>query len=89
MPNFEIGFYSTNNQDIVGCATGPSGGLTTVQRIEKHLSIIDSDIDFIDTQEETGIYLFFVSVFIVLRYNDILCEETIEFSFIGYIQVSI
>lgn len=36
----------------IGCYSGPNGGLTTVKRLEKHLSIPDTDIDFIDTQEE-------------------------------------
>lgn len=67
LPNFEIGFYSTKSEDIVGCVTGPSGGLTTVKRVEKHLSIIDLDIDFIDTQEEAGIYLFHFHCFKVQR----------------------
>lgn len=54
LPNYDLGQYQTGAETIVGCYTGPDGGLTTVRRIEKHLSVLDADIDFIDTphQEE-------------------------------------
>lgn len=55
LPNYELGQYETGGDTIVGCYTGPCGGLTTVRRHEKHLSLLDADIDFIDTpQEEPG-----------------------------------
>ncbi|GLV36786.1 suppressor of sable [Carabus blaptoides fortunei] len=54
LPNFELDSYSTGSDSIVGCSTGPNGGLATVKRVEKHLSVADPDIDFIDTQEEIG-----------------------------------
>lgn len=52
LPNYDLGTYETGAESVVGCYTGPNGGLTTVKRIEKHLSITDADIDFIDTQDE-------------------------------------
>lgn len=55
LPNYELGQYETGSDTIVGCYSGPSGGLTTVKRTEKHLSVLDADIDFIDTpQDEPG-----------------------------------
>lgn len=54
LPNYELDIYTTGASSIVGCATGPNGGLTTVKREEKHLDIPDPDIDYIDTQEENG-----------------------------------
>ncbi|KRT80503.1 hypothetical protein AMK59_7283 [Oryctes borbonicus] len=52
LPNYDLATYHTGSESIVGCYTGPNGGLTTVKRSEKHLSIADPDIDFIDTQQE-------------------------------------
>lgn len=52
MPNYEIGEYDSGPSSVIGCYSGPNGGLTTVRRTEKHLSILDHDIDFIDTYEE-------------------------------------
>nr|XP_015836523.1 PREDICTED: PP2C-like domain-containing protein CG9801 isoform X4 [Tribolium castaneum] len=52
LPNYELGEYETGPSSVVGCYTGPKGGLTTVKRAEKHLSVPDPDIDFIDTAEE-------------------------------------
>ncbi|XP_017781405.1 PREDICTED: PP2C-like domain-containing protein CG9801 isoform X2 [Nicrophorus vespilloides] len=54
LPNYDLGTYQTGSSSIVGCYTGPHGGLTTVQRSEKHLSVLDQDIDFIDTQDEAS-----------------------------------
>lgn len=58
LPNYDLGHYQTGSETIVGCYSGPDGGLTTVRRVEKHLSVLDADIDFIDTPqpppEETG-----------------------------------
>ncbi|XP_076257159.1 PP2C-like domain-containing protein CG9801 isoform X4 [Rhynchophorus ferrugineus] len=52
LPNYEVGNYQTGTESIIGCYSGPNGGLTTVSRTEKHLSVPDDDIDFIDTPEE-------------------------------------
>ncbi|XP_018330871.1 PP2C-like domain-containing protein CG9801 isoform X2 [Agrilus planipennis] len=54
LPNFDLGNYNKGSESILGCYSGPNGGLTTVKRTEKHLSMPDDDIDFIDTQEETN-----------------------------------
>lgn len=51
LPNYDLGHYQTGPETVVGCYSGPDGGLTTVRRIEKHLSVHDADIDFIDTQD--------------------------------------
>ncbi|KAF7271024.1 hypothetical protein GWI33_016055 [Rhynchophorus ferrugineus] len=55
LPNYEVGNYQTGTESIIGCYSGPNGGLTTVSRTEKHLSVPDDDIDFIDTPEEESI----------------------------------
>ncbi|KAJ8950782.1 hypothetical protein NQ318_011275 [Aromia moschata] len=52
LPNYELGQYESGPNTIIGCYSGPQGGLTTVKRIEKHLSVLDADIDFIDTHDE-------------------------------------
>lgn len=52
MPNYEIAEYDNGSSSVIGSYSGPNGGLTTVRRTEKHLSILDNDIDFIDTYEE-------------------------------------
>lgn len=54
LPNYELDVYTTGAGTIVGCSTGPNGGLTTVKRVEKHLDITDADIDYIDTQDESN-----------------------------------
>lgn len=51
LPNFELEKYEWGPNSVVGSYTGPKGGLTTVKRTEKHLSVPDDDIDFIDTPE--------------------------------------
>lgn len=66
LPNYALGQYETGSETIIGCYSGPHGGLATVKRTEKHLSLLDADIDFIDTpQEEQGkhFYLNVVSLF--------------------------
>lgn len=64
IPNYELGPYETGSNSIIGCYTGPSGGLTTVKRIEKHLSVLDADIDFIDTyEEEAGKYFLLIIIY--------------------------
>lgn len=58
LPNYELAKYETGFESIISSYSGPHGGLTTVTRIEKHLSIPDADdFDFIDTQDENGKYL--------------------------------
>lgn len=52
LPNYSLDHFETGSNTIIGCYSGPNGGLTTVKRIEKHLSMLDADIDFIDTNEE-------------------------------------
>lgn len=52
LPNYDLDLYDVGPTTIVGCYSGPNGGLTTVKRAEKHLSVPDTDIDFIDTQDE-------------------------------------
>lgn len=59
LPNYDLGQYDNGPNTIIGCYSGPNGGLTTVKRIEKHLCLLDADIDFIDTHdEEIGKVLF-------------------------------
>lgn len=52
LPNYELGKYDSGPNTHIGCYSGPNGGLTTVKRTEKHLSVPDDDIDFIDNPEE-------------------------------------
>ncbi|CAG9854449.1 unnamed protein product [Phyllotreta striolata] len=52
LPNYELGSYTNGPDTITGCYSGPNGGLTTVKRTEKHLSLLDDDIDFIDTLDD-------------------------------------
>ncbi|XP_060532731.1 PP2C-like domain-containing protein CG9801 isoform X2 [Cylas formicarius] len=52
LPSYDLGRYDSGSSSIIGCYTGPNGGLTTVKRTEKHLCIPDDDIDFIDTHED-------------------------------------
>ncbi|CAH1132294.1 unnamed protein product [Ceutorhynchus assimilis] len=52
LPNYELGKYDSGPNTIIGCYSGPNGGLTTVKRTEKHLSVPDDDIDFIDNPED-------------------------------------
>ncbi|XP_028129070.1 PP2C-like domain-containing protein CG9801 isoform X3 [Diabrotica virgifera virgifera] len=52
LPNYELGIYSNGPNTVIGCYSGPNGGLTTVKRIEKHLSVLADEIDYIDTPEE-------------------------------------
>ncbi|XP_018561735.1 PP2C-like domain-containing protein CG9801 isoform X2 [Anoplophora glabripennis] len=52
LPNYDLGHYENGPNTIIGCYSGPNGGLTTVKRIEKHLCLPDADIDFIDTHDE-------------------------------------
>ncbi|KAJ8984101.1 hypothetical protein NQ317_017310 [Molorchus minor] len=55
LPNYELEHYESGPNTVIGCYTGPNGGLVTVKRTEKHLSLLDADIDFIDNHdEETG-----------------------------------
>ncbi|KAL3271113.1 hypothetical protein HHI36_021608 [Cryptolaemus montrouzieri] len=55
LPNYNLAKYETGYESIVSCYSGPHGGLTTIRRIEKHLSIPNADeFDFIDTQDEVG-----------------------------------
>lgn len=67
LPNYELSQYEVGSDTIVGCYTGPNGGLTTVKRTEKHLSILDADIDFIDTSDEPGNNFCFVKALYVLQ----------------------
>lgn len=53
-----------DNEEVFAAYTGPDRGLTTVNLKQKHLSISDPDVDYIDIleqndQEATGISLFF------------------------------
>lgn len=52
LPNYDLCSYRTGPESIVGCYTGPSGGCTTIQRQEKHLSMGESEIEFIDNPDE-------------------------------------
>ncbi|CAH0549497.1 unnamed protein product [Brassicogethes aeneus] len=54
LPNYELGKYESGSDTVIGCYSGPNGGLTTVKRIEKHLSVLDADIDFIDTTDDVA-----------------------------------
>ncbi|KAF5306578.1 hypothetical protein FQR65_LT07305 [Abscondita terminalis] len=51
LPNHDLGSYQMGSDTVVACYSGPNGGLTTVKRLQKHLSVTDADIDFIDTPE--------------------------------------
>jgi hypothetical protein len=39
-------------QPVVAAMTGPNGGLTTVNQKQRHLSISDPDVHFIDNADE-------------------------------------
>ncbi|XP_050305390.1 PP2C-like domain-containing protein CG9801 isoform X2 [Anthonomus grandis grandis] len=52
LPSYELGRYKSGASSVIGCYSGPNGGLTTVKRTEKHLSVLDDDIDFIDNHDE-------------------------------------
>nr|CAH7762588.1 unnamed protein product [Callosobruchus chinensis] len=54
LPSYDLGCYDSGPNTIIGCYSGPNGGLTTIKRVEKHLSVLDPDIDFIDKYEENG-----------------------------------
>ncbi|VEN41939.1 unnamed protein product, partial [Callosobruchus maculatus] len=52
LPSYDLGCYDSGPNTVIGCYSGPNGGLTTIKRVEKHLSVLDPDIDFIDKYEE-------------------------------------
>nr|CAI5859184.1 unnamed protein product [Callosobruchus analis] len=52
LPIYDLGCYDSGPNTVIGCYSGPNGGLTTIKRVEKHLSVLDPDIDFIDKYEE-------------------------------------
>ncbi|VEN41940.1 unnamed protein product, partial [Callosobruchus maculatus] len=54
LPSYDLGCYDSGPNTVIGCYSGPNGGLTTIKRVEKHLSVLDPDIDFIDKYEENG-----------------------------------
>lgn len=70
LPNYDIGEYEAGPNTVIGCYSGPNGGLTTVRRTEKHLSILDGDIDFIDTYDEdvSKYKTFFLEIVINLKH---------------------
>ncbi|XP_014245938.1 PP2C-like domain-containing protein CG9801 [Cimex lectularius] len=49
LPPKAIGSFS---KPVISALTGPNGGLTTVNRKRRHLSISDPDVRFIDTTDE-------------------------------------
>lgn len=49
LPPRSLGIIS---KPIVTAMTGPNGGLTTVNQRERHLSISDPDVHFIDVMDE-------------------------------------
>lgn len=54
LPNYDLCPYRTGPESIIGCYTGPSGGCTTIQRQEKHLSMGENEIEFIDNPDDEG-----------------------------------
>nr|XP_023018772.1 PP2C-like domain-containing protein CG9801 [Leptinotarsa decemlineata] len=52
LPNYDLDHYESGSNTVIGCYSGPNGGLTTVKRTEKHLSMLDADIDYIDTHDD-------------------------------------
>jgi len=49
LPRKNVGTIILDNQ--FAAVTGPDGGLTTVNRRQRHLSISDPDVDYIDIQQ--------------------------------------
>jgi hypothetical protein len=49
LPRKNIGTIIVDNQ--FAALTGPDGGLTTVNRHQRHLSTSDPDVDYIDIQQ--------------------------------------
>ena len=52
LPRKNIGTILLENQ--FAAVTGPDGGLTTVNRRQRHLSISDPDVDYIDIQQHVA-----------------------------------
>jgi len=52
LPRKSIGTIILENQ--FAAVTGPDGGLTTVNRRQRHLSISDPDVDYIDIQQHVA-----------------------------------
>lgn len=42
----------TDNEDVFAATTGPERGLTSVNLKQKHLSISDPDVDYIDILDQ-------------------------------------
>ena len=55
LPPKAIGSVSIN---IISAMTGPNGGLTTVNKKRRHLSISDPDVRFADDDTSSGLCLF-------------------------------
>lgn len=54
---------------VLVAMTGPNGGLTTVNHRQRHLSISDPDVHFIDEPQTGNLVLFLTLIYLVLRYN--------------------
>lgn len=52
LPCYELGYYSIGPETVLNACTGPDGGLTSVNKSQKHLSIADPEIDFIDIHDD-------------------------------------
>ncbi len=48
LPPKALGEPSSGPDSIVAALTGPDGGLTTVNRKQRHITTSDPDVDFID-----------------------------------------
>ncbi|XP_066996782.2 PP2C-like domain-containing protein CG9801 [Anabrus simplex] len=52
LPKRCLGTFSLGTQSVFAALTGPDGGLTTVNRRQRHLSTSDPDVDYIDILEQ-------------------------------------
>lgn len=48
LPPKALGDPATGSDSISAALTGPDGGLTTVNRKQRHITTSDPDVDFID-----------------------------------------
>ncbi|XP_063229906.1 PP2C-like domain-containing protein CG9801 [Bacillus rossius redtenbacheri] len=54
LPRKALGSLAPDAQAVWAAVTGPDGGLTTVNRRQRHLSTSDPDVDYIDILEQQG-----------------------------------
>lgn len=52
LPPKALGEPEAGPESIVAALTGPEGGLTTVNRKQRHITTSDPDVDFIDILDQ-------------------------------------